>query len=100
MLAKGGPEDRREHDAPGDFTGNAAGVGGTFRRPHQFAHMAPRQGTGDQDAVAGAQSRRADRPVGVAARFDQGARDVEPVSLADGVQATVDWFRTLPEYQG
>ena len=24
--------------------------------------------------------------------------DVEPVSLRDGVQATVDWFRTLPEY--
>ena len=24
--------------------------------------------------------------------------DVEPVALKDGVQATVDWFRTLPEY--
>ncbi len=26
--------------------------------------------------------------------------DVEPVSLEEGVRATVDWFRTLPEYQG
>lgn len=25
--------------------------------------------------------------------------DVEPVPLADGVQATVEWFRTLPDYQ-
>lgn len=25
--------------------------------------------------------------------------DVEPVSLEDGVRATVDWFKTLPEYQ-
>ena len=26
--------------------------------------------------------------------------DVKPVSLRDGLQATVDWFRTLPDYQG
>ena len=25
--------------------------------------------------------------------------DVEPVPLADGVRATVDWFKTLPQYQ-
>ena len=25
--------------------------------------------------------------------------DVQPVPLADGVRATVEWFRTLPEYQ-
>ncbi|GAA6524416.1 NAD-dependent epimerase/dehydratase family protein [Intrasporangium sp. DVR] len=25
--------------------------------------------------------------------------DVKPVSLRDGLQATVDWFRTLPDYQ-
>ena len=25
--------------------------------------------------------------------------DVEPVALRDGVKATVDWFRTLPDYQ-
>jgi UDP-glucose 4-epimerase len=25
--------------------------------------------------------------------------DVEPVPLHDGLQATVDWFRTLPDYQ-
>ena len=25
--------------------------------------------------------------------------DVEPVPLVDGVQATVEWFRTLPDYQ-
>lgn len=25
--------------------------------------------------------------------------DVEPVPLADGIRATVDWFKTLPQYQ-
>jgi UDP-glucose 4-epimerase len=25
--------------------------------------------------------------------------DVEPISLRDGLQATVDWFRSLPDYQ-